>query len=130
PRVRRVAVPEPATTISTVAGGVTASGRTIVANDPHRAVTLPSLRYIVHLVAPGWDVIGAGEPALPGIALGHNQRIAWGFTIFGIDQQDLFLEQLNLKNPQLYKTERGWARMKILRETIHVRGAHDVIAQL
>ena len=121
---RRIEFPAPESNNWTIAGRVTASGRPIVANDPHRAITLPSLRYIVHLVAPGWDVIGAGEPALPGVALGHNQRIAWGFTIFGIDQQDLFLEQLNPKNPQLYKTERGWARMKILRETIHVRGAH------
>ena len=126
----RIEFPAPESNNWTIAGRVTASGRPIVANDPHRAITLPSLRYIVHLVAPGWDVIGAGEPALPGVALGHNQRIAWGFTIFGIDQQDLFLEQLDSRNPQLYKTERGWARMKVVREVIHVRGAHEVIAQL
>ena len=54
---------------------------------------------MVYLVAPGWDVIGAGEPALPGVALGHNEQIAWGFTIFGLDQQDLYLEELNPANP-------------------------------
>ena len=50
----------------------TATGRPILANDPHRAHAVPSLRYIVHLTAPGLDVIGAGEPALPGISIGHN----------------------------------------------------------
>ncbi len=74
---------------------MTQSGKPLVANDPHRVIGLPSLRYMVHLVAPGWDVIGAGEPGLPGVALGHNQHIAWGFTIFGLDQQDLYLEELN-----------------------------------
>ena len=72
----------------------------------------PSLRYIVHLVAPGWNVIGAGEPGLPGVAAGHNQNIAWGFTIFGLDQQDLYLETLDPADPQRYATEGGWQRME------------------
>ena len=59
---------------------------------------LPSLRKTVHLVAPGWNVIGAGEPALPGVALGHNEDIASGFTIVGIDQQDLYVEKVNPEN--------------------------------
>jgi len=61
-------------------------------------VQLPSLRKIVHLVGPGWNAIGAGEPALPGIALGTNERIAFGFTIVGIDQQDLYVEKLDPAN--------------------------------
>ncbi len=76
----------------TISGALTKSGKPLLANDPHRVMAEPSLRYMVHLVAPGWDVIGAGEPGLPGVALGHNQQIAWGFTIFGLDQQDLYLE--------------------------------------
>ena len=68
---------------------MTATGRPILANDPHRPVQLPSLRKTVHLVGPGWDAIGSGEPALPGIAIGHNENIAFGFTIVGMDQQDL-----------------------------------------
>src|SRR5262249_54862212 len=62
----------------------TSSGGAAMANDPHRNLLLPSLRYWVHLVAPGWDVIGAGEPALPGVSVGHNEHGAWGFTIFPI----------------------------------------------
>ncbi|KJK45086.1 hypothetical protein UK23_27350 [Lentzea aerocolonigenes] len=69
----------------------TRSGRPILANDPHRAMTLPSLRFVTHLVAPGLDVIGAGEPSLPGISVGHNGSIAFGLTIFGIDQEDLYV---------------------------------------
>jgi penicillin amidase len=65
----------------TISGRLTASGKPVLANDPHRVVAVPSLRYMVHLVAPGWNVIGAGEPGLPGVALGHNEQIAWGFTI-------------------------------------------------
>ena len=82
----------------------------MLANDPHRVIAEPSLRYMVHLVAPGWDVIGAGEPGLPGVALGHNQNIAWGFTIFGLDQQDLYLEELNPADPSQYKTARAGRR--------------------
>ena len=106
----------------TISGKLTSTGKPMLANDPHRVVGLPSLRYIVHLIAPGWDVIGAGEPGLPGVALGHNQHIAWGFTIFGLDQQDLYLEDLNPKNPLQYKTPNGWARMRLEHETITVKG--------
>lgn len=114
----------------TVSGTLTASGKPIVANDPHRVIAEPSLRYVVHLVAPGWDVIGAGEPGLPGVAVGHNQNIAWGFTIFGLDQQDLYLEKLNPANLLEYKTERGWARMRVEKETFRVRGGPSVAVNL
>ncbi|HET8549043.1 MAG TPA: penicillin acylase family protein, partial [Bryobacteraceae bacterium] len=73
-------------------------------------------------VAPGWNAIGAGEPALPGIALGHNEHIAFGFTITGTDQQDLYVERLNPANPDEYWHKGAWARMKVLRETIGIRG--------
>jgi penicillin amidase len=53
-------------------GSLTASGKPMLAGDPHRTLALPSLRYLVHLKAPGWNVIGSGEPALPGVAIGHN----------------------------------------------------------
>ena len=107
----------------TVSGSLTASGKPLLANDPHRVIGLPSLRYMVHLVAPGWNVIGAGEPGLPGVALGHNEHIAWGFTIFGLDQQDLYVEDLNPANPLQYKTESGWKEMTTQREVFHVKGA-------
>ena len=114
----------------TISGALTATGKPLLANDPHRVLALPPLRYMVHLVAPGWDVIGAGEPGLPGVAVGHNQHIAWGFTIFGEDQQDLYLEQLNPKNPDEYRTEHGWERMQVKREVFHVRGQPDVVIDL
>jgi penicillin amidase len=124
-------IPFPATTLEesnnwTVAGALTASGKPLLANDPHRVIAQPSLRYIVHLVAPGWNVIGAVEPALPGVAAGHNEHIAWGFTIFGIDQQDLYLETLNPADSKLYQTEHGWEAVREERESIHVRGAANV----
>ncbi|MGC2286392.1 MAG: penicillin acylase family protein [Candidatus Acidiferrum sp.] len=114
----------------TVSGALTVSGKPLLANDPHRVIAEPSLRYIVHLVAPGWDVIGAGEPGLPGVADGHNENMAWGFTIFGLDQQDLYLAQLNPADPEEYKTEHGWERMEVKKETIGVRGDAPVTAEL
>jgi penicillin amidase len=114
----------------TVAGKLTKSGKPLLANDPHRVIAEPSLRYMVHLVAPGWDVIGAGEPGLPGVALGHNQHIAWGFTIFGLDQQDLYLEVLNSGDPLQYKTENGWEEMRVSKESFGIRGGPSVTVDL
>lgn len=120
----------------TVTGRLTATGKPILANDPHRTIAEPSLRYMIHLVAPAeggnraWDVIGAGEPALPGVAVGHNQNIAWGFTIFPIDQQDLYVEQLNPENPNEYKTPNGWAKMDVVIETIRVKNGDPVTREL
>lgn len=109
-----------------VSGKLTASGRPLLANDPHRTIDkVPSLRYVIHLVAPGWDVIGATEPASPGVEDGHNQRIAWGWTIFGMDQQDLYLEKLDPANPLRYKTDNGWQQMRVEKTTIHIKGAPD-----
>jgi len=107
----------------TISGKLTATGKPILANDPHRVIAIPSLRYIVHLVAPGWDVIGSGEPALPGVAIGHNQRIAWGLTIFPVDQQDLYIEELNPANPLQYKRNGKWQAMLTENATIKVKGS-------
>lgn len=105
-----------------VAAGRTATGRPLLANDPHRALQLPSLRYTVHLNGPGWNVIGAGEPALPGVAAGHNDRIAFGFTIVGTDQQDLYVEQLDPANPDRYRVGDGWQTTRVEREELRVAG--------
>jgi penicillin amidase len=113
-----------------VSGALTVSGKPLLANDPHRVLAEPSLRYVVHLVAPGWNVIGAGEPGLPGVAAGHNERIGWGFTIFGLDQQDLYIEKLNPADPLEYETPGGWQRMVVAQESIAVRGAPAVPVQL
>ncbi len=78
-----------------VSGAKTSTQRPILANDPHRVITNPAVRYLTHLVAPGWNVIGAGEPAAPGVAIGHNDRIAFGLTVVGMDQQDVYVEALS-----------------------------------
>lgn len=105
-----------------VDGSLSAFGKPLLASDPHRALALPSLRYVVHLNAPGWNVIGSGEPALPGVALGHNEKIAWGFTIVMTDQADLVIEQLNPANPNQYKVGDHWEDFRVLRETVAVKG--------
>ncbi len=105
-----------------VDGTMTATGKPLLANDPHRPVQIPSLRKTVHLVAPGWNAIGAGEPALPGIALGHNERIGFGFTIVGIDQQDLYVEKVNPENPDEYRYRDAWKKFEIERQQIPVKG--------
>jgi penicillin G amidase len=106
----------------------TASGRPLLANDPHRAVTVPSLRYIAHLSAPGIDAIGAGEPALPGISIGHNGHIAFGLTIFPIDQEDLYVYQTNDRHE--YRYQGRWEPMTLVRETVPVRGGPPVPVDL
>ena len=105
-----------------VSGQRTASGAVILANDPHRQVTNPSLRYIVHLNAPGWDVIGATEPAIPGVAIGHNGRVGWGLTIVGTDYDDVFVEELNPENPNQAKWQGQWYPLRVVEDTIQVRG--------
>jgi penicillin G amidase len=114
----------------TISGRLTATGKPLLANDPHRVIAVPSLRYIVHLVAPGWDVIGSGEPALPGVAIGHNRSIAWGLTIFPIDQQDLYLEELNPADPMQYKSGDHWEKFRSEQTTIAVKGAAPVTLTL
>jgi penicillin amidase len=111
-----------------VDGTRTLSGKPLLASDPHRVLEMPSLRKTVHLVAPGWNVIGAGEPSVPGIALGHNENIAFGFTITGTDQEDLYVEKLNPKNPDEYFYQGAWKRMVSEKPKVSVRGGnpHEV----
>ncbi|GJE18658.1 penicillin acylase family protein [Methylobacterium marchantiae] len=108
-----------------VSGSRTQSRRPILASDPHRAYQLPSLRYLVHLTAPGLDVIGAGEPALPGISIGHNGTAAFSLTIAPIDQEDLFVYETHPEDPNLYRYAEGWTAMERVAERIPVRGDGD-----
>ncbi len=113
-----------------VAGSKTASGSPIMANDPHRTIQTPSLRYWAHLVAPGWNVIGGGEPTLPGISIGHNEFGAWGLTVFPIDQEDLYVYDINPNNPNQYRYEGHWEDMDVITETIPVKGGTSHLADL
>ena len=106
-----------------VNGTHTQSGFPMMANDPHRSLAAPSLRYYSHLVAPGWNVIGGGEPEIPGISIGHNEYGAWGLTVFRTDAEDLYVYETNPKNPQQYIYKDDWENIKIIKDTIHVKGS-------
>jgi penicillin amidase len=108
-----------------IAPSRSATGRPILASDPHRAHSLPSLRYIVHLSGPGIDAIGAGEPALPGISIGHNGTAAFSLTIFPIDQEDLYVYETNPANPDEYRYGDGWEPMRRVTERFSVKGEVD-----
>ncbi|WP_206795752.1 penicillin acylase family protein [Amycolatopsis sp. MtRt-6] len=111
--------------------GRTASGRPILANDPHRfADALPSGRYVAQLSAPGLNLAGAGEPWNPGIAIGHNEDIAFGLTNLPIDQTDLYVYELDPDDPTRYRYGTGWERMTEVTEQIPVRGGTPVAGKL
>ena len=95
-----------------VAGARSASGKPLLANDPHLGLTAPPVWYFAHLHAPGPDAIGGTLPGVPGILTGRNQRIAWGLTNTGADVQDLYLEKLD-------------APFTRIDEVIKVKGADD-----
>jgi penicillin amidase len=113
-----------------IAPSKSATGRAVMANDPHRAYSEPSLRYISDLNAPTLHVIGANEPALPGVSLGHNDWIAFGYTIFPIDQEDLYIYELNPANSNQYKYQGSWESFRVLHEEIKVKGQAPVSADL
>jgi len=113
-----------------VGGKLTATGYPLMMNDPHRAQGVPSLRYWVHLVAPGWNVLGGGEPSLPGVSIGHNEHGAWGLTIFGTDSEDLYVYDTNPDNPSQYKYQGGWEPMTIIKESIPVKGESPAAVEL
>ncbi len=113
-----------------VSGTKTLSRQPLMVNDPHRSITAPSLRYWVHLVAPGWNVIGGGEPHLPGVSIGHNEQGAWGLTIFPTDSEDLYVYKTNPENPHQYWYQSEWEDMRVLHETLPVKGQDPVAVEL
>jgi penicillin amidase len=123
-------ITEPGSNNWVVSGALSATGKPVVANDPHREVSLPSLRYIVHLNAPGWNVIGAVEPPFLGVAIGHNDRVAWGLTIVGTDQHDVYVEQVNPANPNEVRFDDRWEPLRVVRERIAVKGGDAVEVEL
>lgn len=113
-----------------IAPSKSATGRAIMANDPHRAYAAPSLRYIQQISTPTLDIIGAGEPSAPGISIGHNGSIAYGLTIFNIDQEDLYVYELNPANPREYRYKGKWEPMRVVREQVAVRDGAPVNVDL
>lgn len=113
-----------------VAPWLSASGRPVLANDPHRAVTLPALRYLAHLEAPGLSVIGAGEPNLPGISIGHNGHVAFGLTIWPVDHEDIYVYELHPEDDSRYRYRGAWEAFDVIEEPASVAGADDVVHRL
>ncbi|MER8849907.1 penicillin acylase family protein [Mesorhizobium australicum] len=108
-----------------VHGSRTESGRPILASDPHRAHAVPSLRYLVHLEAPGLNVIGTGEPTAPGVSLGHNGKIAFGLTIFAADQEDIYVYETKDGDPDSYRYGDLWEKIARFEEAFSVKGFAD-----
>ena len=105
-----------------VSGAHTATGKPFLANDTHLELTIPSIWYEVHLTAPGLNVKGFTLPGAPLIIIGHNDRIAWGFTNNGADVQDLYIETINPAAADEYRVKGAWLKAKTIDETIVVKG--------
>jgi penicillin G amidase len=108
-----------------VSGAHTATGKPLLANDTHLELSIPSIWYQVHLTAPGWNVAGFTFPGAPLVVIGHNDRIAWGFTNNGADVQDLYIETFNPAAPDEYRVNGAWKKAQTLDEVIHVKGRPD-----
>ena len=108
-----------------VSGEHTATGRPLLANDMHLELTLPPIWYEIHLTAPGWNIKGFALPGAPMIVVGHNDRIAWGFTNNGADVLDLYMETINPANPDEYRVNGAWKKAQVYDEVIRVKGGAD-----
>jgi penicillin amidase len=113
-----------------LSGNKSFNGFPILANDPHRSLSNPSLRYMAHLVAPGWNVIGGGEPEIPGISIGHNGIGAWGLTVFRTDAEDLYVYELNPSNLNQYRHNGQWKEFNKINETIKVKNKSNIDVEL
>ena len=109
-----------------VAGSHTTTGKPLLANDPHLKLSAPALWYFVRLEIPGVKIAGASMPGIPGVVLGQNEHVAWGFTNTGPDVQDIFIEQVKPDDAKMYRTPEGWAVFESASETIRVKGQSDV----
>jgi penicillin amidase len=103
-------------------GKLTSSGKPLLANDPHLGLSTPAIWYMAHLEAPGLNVIGATLPGIPGVVLGRTDKFAWSFTNTGPDVQDLYIEQLDPKNPGVYRGPDGPLPFTVRQEIIDIKG--------
>ncbi|MBS1842196.1 MAG: penicillin acylase family protein [Acidobacteria bacterium] len=108
-----------------VSGAYTATGKPLLANDTHLDLTLPPIWYETHLTAPGYNAKGFTLPGGPLVVIGHNDRIAWGFTNNGADVQDLYIETFNPAQPDEYRVNGKWQKAEVDDETIHVKDHAD-----
>ena len=108
-----------------VSGAHTATGKPLLANDTHLELSIPPIWYEVHLTAPRWNVKGFTLPGAPLVVIGHNDKIAWGFTNNGADVQDLYIETFNPANPDEYRVNGQWKKADVYDEVIKIKGAAD-----
>jgi penicillin amidase len=108
-----------------VSGAHTVSGRPLLSNDMHLDHQIPNVWYEAHLQAGDFDVAGVTLPGLPFVIVGHNRRIAWGFTNLGATVEDIYVENFNCQGE--YETPEGWIQPQRRREVIHVHGAPDEV---
>jgi penicillin amidase len=106
-----------------LSGKLTASGKPLLANDPHLGLSAPAIWYFAHLDAPGMNVIGATLPGVPAVVLGRTDKFAWSFTNTNPDVQDLYIEQIDAKNPGMYRGPDGMLPFKVHQEIIDIKGA-------
>jgi penicillin amidase len=108
-----------------VSGDHTATGKPLLANDTHLELSIPPIWYEIHLTAPGWNVKGFTLPGAPLVVIGHNDKIAWGFTNNGADVEDLYIEKFNPAAPDEYRVKNAWTKAQVFDEVIHVKGQAD-----
>jgi penicillin amidase len=108
-----------------VDGTKSASGKPLLANDPHLGTSMPSLWYLAHLTGGDLDVIGATIPGLPGVVIGRNRSIAWGLTNLNPDVQDLFQEHLD-PTGRMVEFQGQMEPIEVITETIRVKGRPDI----
>lgn len=113
----------------TVNAAKSATGRPLLANDPHLVLQMPSLFWELHVDSPELKCAGGCLPGMPGIVIGHNDRIAWGVTASCIDGDDLFVEKVNPDNPAQYADGDGWRDGDLVREEIVVRGRKEPVVE-
>ena len=109
-----------------VSGEKTASGKPLLADDPHLSLATPSIWYEMHLESPSVNVGGVIFAGIPGIILGHNEHIAWGVTNTGPDVQDLYIEKRNSNNKRQFLYNGQWEEAKIVEEPIKVKGKDTI----
>ena len=111
-----------------VSGAHTVSGKPLLSNDMHLGHQMPNLWYEAHLRCANFDVAGVTLPGLPYVIVGHNQRIAWGFTNVGPTVEDIYIETFNPAGQ--YLTPDGWRTPEHRSEVIHVKGKADVVVDV
>ncbi len=105
-----------------IAGPASATGRPVLANDPHLPPIFPALWYENHLIGDRYDVTGFTMPGVPGVIIGHNQYAAWGLTNAFPDVQDVYVERFDPQDRTRYEVNGKWEQAELVEETIRVRG--------